>query len=71
MTDFDRAQREILRTLLAAHPCPIGVDELHVRVSGDLRVDEALRVLVADGVATQRRSGGSEPGCGTTRGAPH
>ena len=53
MTDSDRTQREILRTLLADHPRLIGVDELRERISGVVRLDEALRVLVADGVATQ------------------
>ena len=50
--DYDHAQRRILQTLLEAHPRLMGVDELVSRLEDVPRVEEALRVLVADGLAT-------------------
>jgi hypothetical protein len=52
MPDHDRAQRQILQLLLEAHPRLIGVDEVVRRLEDVPRVEEALRVLVADGLAT-------------------
>ena len=53
MTDYDRAQRAVLGTLLDAHPRLLGVDELGAKLKDIPRPNEALRVLVADGLATQ------------------
>jgi len=53
MTDYDLAQRSVLRTLLEAHPRLLDVGELDDRLPGVPRVREALRVLVDDGLATQ------------------
>ena len=53
MTDHHLSQRAVLGTLLKAHPRMLGVDELVVQLGDVLRVREALRVLVDDGLATQ------------------
>jgi hypothetical protein len=53
MTDHDLAQRAVLRTLLAAHPRMLGLDELVAQLPDVPRVREALRVLVDDGLATR------------------
>ena len=53
MTNYDRAQRAVLGALLEAHPRLLGIDELHAGFRDVPRPGEALRVLVADGLATQ------------------
>jgi hypothetical protein len=53
MTDYDLAQRAVLRTLLEAHPRLLDVGELDDRLPDVPRVQEALRVLVGDGLATR------------------
>jgi hypothetical protein len=53
MTDYYRAQRTVLRTLLEAHPRLLDVGELDDRLPDVPRVQEALRVLVGDGLATR------------------
>src|SRR4051794_25999043 len=53
LTDYDFAQRCVLRTLLDAHPRLLDVGELDDRLPEVPRVREALRVLVDDGLATR------------------
>jgi hypothetical protein len=53
VTDYDLAQRSVLRTLLEAHPRLLDVGELDDRLPDVPRVREALRVLVDDGLATR------------------
>lgn len=53
MTDYDLAQRSVLRALLDAHPRLLDVGELNDRLPDIPRVDYALRVLVDDGLATR------------------
>jgi hypothetical protein len=53
MTDYDLAQRSVLRTLLEAHPRLLDVGELDDRLPDIPRVREALRVLTDDGLATR------------------
>jgi hypothetical protein len=53
MTDYDLAQRAVLRTLLEAHPRLLDVGELDDGLADVPRVHEALGVLVGDGLATQ------------------
>ena len=53
MTDYDLAQRSVLRTLLEAHPRLLDVGELDDRLRDVPRVREALRVLLDDGLATK------------------
>ena len=53
MIEPDSAQRLVLRTLLAAHPRLIGVEELTAQLAHVPRVREALRILVDDGLATR------------------
>jgi hypothetical protein len=61
VTDYDLAQRSVLRTLLDAHARLLDVGELDDRLPDVPRVQEALRVLVGDGLAMQLgdRVGGS------------
>jgi hypothetical protein len=60
MTDYDFAQRAVLRTLLAAHPRMLGLAELEQQLADVPRAREALRVLVDDGLATRL---GDRVGC--------
>ncbi len=60
MSDHDLAQRAVLGALLAAHPRMLGIDELVAELPEVPRVREALRVLVADGLATRL---GDRVGC--------
>lgn len=53
VTDYDFAQRAVLGALLNAHPRLLDVDELGAQLSDVPRAHEALRVLVADGLATR------------------
>ena len=53
VTDYDLAQRSVLRTLLEAHPRLLDVGELDDRLPEIPRVREALSVLVDDGLATR------------------
>ena len=53
MTDHDLAQRAVLEALLEAHPRLLGIDALSSSLGDVPRPREALRVLVADGLATQ------------------
>jgi hypothetical protein len=53
VTDYDLAQRAVLGALLTAHPRLLDIDELAAHLSDVPRAREALRVLVADGLATQ------------------
>jgi hypothetical protein len=53
MTDPDAAQRAVLEALFRAHPRMLELDELAAQVADVPRAREALRVLVADGLATQ------------------
>jgi hypothetical protein len=53
VTDYDLAQRSVLRALLEAHPRLLNVGELDDRLPDVPRVREALRVLVDDGLATR------------------
>lgn len=53
MSDINAAQRAVLDALLMAHPRMLRVDELTAQLTAVPRVREALRVLVADGLATQ------------------
>lgn len=53
MPEHDLAQRRVLDTLLAAHPRMLGTDELTAQLTDVARVGDALRVLVADGLATR------------------
>jgi hypothetical protein len=53
MTNYDAAQRIVLRTLLEAHPTLLDASELAARLPKVPRVPEALRVLVDDGLATR------------------
>jgi hypothetical protein len=53
MVDHDAAQRLVLGTLLDAHPRLLGLDDLTARLASVPRVEEALRVLVDDGLATR------------------
>ena len=55
MTDYDFAQRSVLRALLAAHPRMLGLEELEEQLADVSRAREALRVLVDDGLATRLR----------------
>ena len=58
-TDYDFAQRAVLRTLIAAHPRMLGLAELE-ELADVPRAREALRVLVDDGLATRL---GDRVGC--------
>jgi hypothetical protein len=60
MTDYDLAQRSVLRALLAAHPRMLGLEELEEQLADVPRAREALRVLVDDGLATRL---GDRVGC--------
>lgn len=60
MTDYDFAQRAVLRALLAAHPRMLGLQELEELPADVPRAREALRVLVDDGLATRL---GDRVGC--------
>jgi hypothetical protein len=51
MSDPNFSQRIVLRTLLAAHPRMLGLDELVAQLADVPRVREALRVLTDDGLA--------------------
>lgn len=53
MADPAAAQRAVLAALLNAHPRLIGIDELSTQLVDVPRVREALRVLIADGLATR------------------
>jgi hypothetical protein len=53
MTDHASAQRAVLDALLRAHPQMLHLDELAAQLAEVPRAREALRVLVADGLATQ------------------
>jgi len=53
MTDYDLAQRSVLQTLLDSHPRLMDAGELDDRLPNIPRVQEALRVLVDDGLATK------------------
>src|SRR3954451_11012863 len=53
MTDHDEPQRAILRVLLAAHPRMLGMDELVAQLPDVPRANEALRVVIADGLANR------------------
>jgi hypothetical protein len=60
MSDYDLAQRAVLRALLAAHPRMLGIDELVSQLVDVPRPRDALRVLVDDGLATRL---GDRVGC--------
>jgi hypothetical protein len=60
MSDYDLAQRAVLRALLAAHPRMLGIDELVSQMVDVPRPRDALRVLVDDGLATRL---GDRVGC--------
>ena len=51
--DYDLAQRSVLCALLEAHPRLLDVGELDNRLPEIPRVQDALRVLVDDGLATR------------------
>jgi hypothetical protein len=53
MTDPNAAQRAVLRTLFAAHPQMLEIDDLTTRLTEIPRAREAVRVLVDDGLARQ------------------
>ena len=53
MTDYDLAQRSLLEALLDEHPRLLDVDELEARLRHIPRTDEALEVLVGDGLVTR------------------
>ena len=53
MTAYDLAQRAVLGVLLDAHPRLLGLEELDERLPDVPRAQEALRVLVGDGLATR------------------
>jgi len=60
MSDYDLAQRAVLRALLAAHPRMLGIDELVSQLVDVPRPRDALRILVDDGLATRL---GDRVGC--------
>ena len=60
MSDYDLAQRAVLRALLAAHPRMLGIDELVSQLVDVPSPRDALRVLVDDGLATRL---GDRVGC--------
>ena len=47
MTDYDLAQRAVLRALLEAHPRVLDIGDLDDKLSDVPRVNEALRVPAA------------------------
>lgn len=54
VTDYDLAQRSVLRALLEAHPRLLDVGELDDRLPDVARVREALRGMDAERAATIR-----------------
>ena len=50
MTDPHFAQRTVLGLLMEAHPRMLAASDVRDRLKDVPRVDEAIRVLVADGV---------------------
>ena len=53
MSQYDLAQRSVIRALLEAHPRLLDVGELDDRLPEIPRVRVALRVLIDDGLATK------------------
>jgi hypothetical protein len=53
MSDHDLPQRLVLGALLDAHPRLLEANELAVRLPDVPRVDQVVRVLVDDGLATR------------------
>jgi Fe2+ or Zn2+ uptake regulation protein len=53
MSDHDLPQRAVLDALLEAHPRLLEADELTAQLSDVPRVNQVLRVLVEDGLATR------------------
>ena len=53
MSDHDLPQRIVLAALLEAHPRLLETDELAAQLSDVPRLNQVLRVLVDDGLATR------------------
>jgi hypothetical protein len=53
MIDLDFSQRLVLGTLLRAHPRMLGLDDLHAELDDVAGVDEAVRRLADDGLASR------------------
>jgi hypothetical protein len=51
MTDYDHAQRVLLGLLLEEHPRMLKIEEVHQRLSDVAGLDDALKILAADGLA--------------------
>jgi hypothetical protein len=53
MSDHDEPHRAVLRVLLAAHPRMLDIGELVAQLPDVPRAREALRVVIADGLANR------------------
>jgi hypothetical protein len=53
MSDHDSPQRVVLKTLLEAHPRLLETNELAAQLPDVPRVNQVVRVLVNDGLATR------------------